>query len=117
MGAPAMRAEPSTIDKPRFCSTHEVEVMSSRPNIERLCLRVAVAVAALALPNGATAQSQRSMLSHSPSALYAERNLPVTWRSTLPACLSAQASPHVYRSPVFLSYWTNDTTNRLQHSE
>jgi hypothetical protein len=80
-------------------------------------LRHAVALLGLALPVGAVAQSERSMYSDSTSALYAERNLPVTWRSVPPACVAMQASPSLYRSPVFLSYTTNDTLNRLQLSQ
>ncbi|HEY2898759.1 MAG TPA: hypothetical protein VGJ12_16585, partial [Gemmatimonadaceae bacterium] len=57
------------------------------------------------------------MFSDSMSAIYAERNLPVTWRNVMPGCLIARTSPPVYRSPVFLSYTTNDTSNRLQLSQ
>ena len=82
-----------------------------------LRLRQLVALLGLAQPLGASAQSEQSMYSDSTSALYSERNLPVTWRSVAPACLAAQTSFPLYRSPVFLSYTSNDTINHLQLSQ
>ena len=80
-------------------------------------LRFAAVLLAFAHPLGANAQSERSLYSDSTSALYSERNLPVTWRRVAPACLAAGLSPRLYRSPVFLSYTTSDTINRLQLSQ
>jgi hypothetical protein len=91
-------------------------MLSSRHAV-RLHLHHAVALLGLALPVSASAQSERSMYSDSTSALYSERNLPVTWRSVPPACLAARTSLGLYRSPVFLSYTTSDTNNRLQLSQ
>jgi hypothetical protein len=80
-------------------------------------LRHAVALLGFMHPARASAQGDWSLFSDSASAIYAERNLPVTWRSQLPACLAARTSVPLYRSPVFLSYTTDDTTNRLQLSQ
>jgi len=43
-------------------------------------LSFAAGLVAFAHPLGANAQSERSLYSDSTSALYSERNLPVTWR-------------------------------------
>jgi hypothetical protein len=76
-----------------------------------------VALLAIAHPGSASAQSERSMYSDSTSVLYSERNLPVTWRRVAPACIAPPTSLRLYRSPVFLSYTTSDTNNRLQLSQ
>jgi hypothetical protein len=90
----------------------------SQPRCSRaLHLRHAVVLFGLAQPFSASAQSEQSMYSDSTSALYAERNLPVTWRSVASACLDARRSPPLYRAPVFLSYTSNDTSNYLQLSQ
>jgi hypothetical protein len=93
------------------------------PCFSRALLATALLASAPALsaqsdsPANASAQSDWSLFSDNTSAIYAERNLPVTWRSQVPACLDARTSVPLYRSPVFLSYTTNDTTNPLQLSQ
>ena len=91
--------------------------MSTPQRTGELQLRHVIALLGLALPVGASAQSEPASYSDSTTALFSERNLPVTWRSVAPVCLAARTSFPLYRSPVFLSYATSDTTNRLQQSQ
>ena len=91
--------------------------MPSLRRSRRFRLRDTVLLLAFAHPGRASAQGEWSMFSDSTTAIYAQRNLPVTWRSQLPACLTSRTSVPLYRSPVFLSYTTNDSTNHLQLSQ
>jgi TonB-like protein len=91
-------------------------MLSSRP-VRRWHLRCAVVLLGFLHPGSASAQSEQFMFSDSTSALFSERNLPVTWRTAAPACLAAASSLPLYRAPVFLSYGTNDTHNHLQLSQ
>lgn len=81
----------------------------------RLSLAVLVA-AGLTRPRAVHAQHPISMLSDSMTALYGGRNLPLTWRPTVPCSAALSAAP-TYRVPAFLSASTSDTNNRLQISQ
>jgi len=72
--------------------------------------------AGLTHPRVAHAQYPISMLSDSMTTLYGGRNLPLTWRPTLPCAAALSAAP-TYRVPAFLSASTSDTNNRLQISQ
>lgn len=81
----------------------------------RLPLAILV-LAGLTHPRVVHAQRPISMLSDSMTALYGGRNLPLTWRPTLP-CSAALSVVPTHRVSAFLSASTGDTNDRLQISQ
>lgn len=88
-------------------------------SIRALSWRLPLAIlgsAGLMRPRTAHAQYPISMLSDSMTALYGGRNLPLTWRPTLP-CSPTLSAAATHRVPAFLSASTADTNNSLQVSQ